>query len=74
MERGVGDAVFGKDLLNLEETELRLGLPGSDESGQKKARNGKRPFSESSDVSGSSKGSCVAPHHDEDHESAPAPK
>lgn len=74
MERGVGDGVFGKDLLNLEETELRLGLPGTEESGQKKSRSGKRLFSESSDVSGSSKGSCVAPHHDEDHESAPAPK
>ncbi|XP_030541223.1 auxin-induced protein 22B-like [Rhodamnia argentea] len=74
MERGVGDAVSEKDLLNLEETELRLGLPGTDESRHKKSRNSKRPFAESSDVSGSSKGSCVAPHHDEDHESAPAPK
>lgn len=74
MERGAGDAVFEKDLFNLEETELRLGLPGTDESGLKKSRNSKRPFSESSDVSGSSKGSCVAPHHEEDHESAPAPK
>ncbi|KAL2242464.1 auxin-induced protein 22B [Sesamum indicum] len=56
--------------LNLKATELRLGLPGTDERDdvESVARNNKRALPESANDSGSKGGKSI------DHENAPAPK
>ncbi|KAI3469682.1 hypothetical protein Pfo_026345 [Paulownia fortunei] len=62
--------------LNLRATELRLGLPGTDECEDvvSAAKNNKRSSPESAEESTASKGILAAMSSDSEHETAPAPK
>ncbi|OMP08827.1 AUX/IAA protein [Corchorus olitorius] len=66
---------YENDLVNLKATELRLGLPGSDEPTEKKMRNNKRSSSEISEESRTSGVTDQAAGvNDEHEESAPPAK